>query len=144
MRSLIQISGHFYSFSPPRFPDTFIVFLPQKAFPFCRLSSSMQNVAQIREMLFKYAQCCSIWATFHVFEQHFVYLSVNNNTHIKKNAPQSAAKYILWGGKIHFGLCYTHMTSFQMISAFLNQTSASKSWPNFNFKKFTDVQPQSL
>ena len=104
-----QISGHLYSFPPPKRHFLFAGYL------------------LLCKMFLKYAKCCSNMRNVAQIEQHFVYLSVNNNTHIKKTLHKVLQNIFFGGGKIHFGLCYTHMTSFQMMSAFLNQTSASKS-----------------
>ena len=97
-------------------------------------------------MLFKYAQCCSIWATFHVFEQHFVYLSVNNNTHIKKTLHKVLQNIFLGGAKFILVSVTRIWRAFRWCQHFstkhlpqsLDQTSTSKNLPMFNLKVFNE------
>ena len=96
-------------------------------------------------MLLKYAKCCSNMRNVAQIEQLFVYLSINNNTHIK-NAPQSAAKYMFFGAKFILVSVTRIWRAFRWCQHFstkhlpqsLDQTSTSKNLPMFNLKVFNE------
>ena len=97
-------------------------------------------------MFLKYAKCCSNMRNVAQIEQHFVYLSVNNNTHIKKTLHKvlqsifcGGAKFILVSvTRIWRAFRWCQHFSTKHLPQSLDQTSTSKNLPMFNLKVFNE------
>ena len=97
-------------------------------------------------MFLKYAKCCSNMRNVAQIEQHFVYLSVNNNTHIKKTLHKVLQSIFLGGAKFILVSVTRIWRAFRWCQHFstkhlpqsLDQTSTSKNLPMFNLKVFNE------